>query len=237
MSPSFWYDSLLERARDRGLLTEDVRRLFQSFDTSDFELVLRLVWQASNVNQSLQIRDERTREAYLDVREALIEAVRDVHPEYEDVSAHLPSMCGFLRQFGTVLCLNYDLLVYWTMMHGLSMQDGHLFKDCFVNGRFDDDWGRFRRTYRERANTLVFYPHGSLALCRDDVENKFKIHNAGDGLLDAILQEWRSEMVVPLFVSEGTSQQKISSIVDRVPRGHGLARRNPNHLRLGNRRA
>ncbi|WP_025653068.1 MULTISPECIES: DUF4917 family protein [Psychrobacter] len=33
-----------------------------------------------------------------------------------------------------------------------------------------------------------------------------------DGLLEAILRAWQSEQVVPLFVSEGTSKQKINSI-------------------------
>lgn len=72
--------------------------------------------------------------------------------------------------------------------------------------------GRDFEPYRERTNTLVFYPHGSLALCRTAVEQEFKIHNAGEGLLEAILAEWRSERVVPLFVSEGTMLQKVSSI-------------------------
>ena len=84
---------------------------------------------------------------------------------------------------------------------------------CFVgNGAFDDAWQRFRKPCRERTNTLVFYPHGSLALCRNAVEQETKIHNAGAKLLDTILQAWSSEKVVPLFVSEGTMQQKVSSI-------------------------
>ncbi|WP_434006803.1 DUF4917 family protein [Klebsiella pneumoniae] len=44
------------------------------------------------------------------------------------------------------------------------------------------------------------------------MEQEFKIHNAGEGLLEAILEEWRSRQAVPLFVSEGTMQQKVSSI-------------------------
>lgn len=213
VSPSFGYGSLLDHAQGRGLLTDDVNRLFQFFGTSDFELILRLVWQASNVNRSLRIQDDRTHQAYLNVRECLIQAVRDVHPEYEPVSYQLPSMYQFLRNFDTVLSLNYDLLVYWTMTYGLNVQDGHLFKDCFLgNGSFDDTWWRFRETFRERTNTLVFYPHGSLALCRNAVEQELKIHNAGAGLLEEILNVWRSEQYVPLFVSEGTMQQKVSSI-------------------------
>ena len=54
-------------------------------------------------------------------------------------------MYQFLRGFDTVISLNYDLLVYWTMTYGLDIQDGHLFKDCFLgNGMFDDAWQRFR---------------------------------------------------------------------------------------------
>lgn len=213
VSPSFGYGSLLDHAQRAGLLGVDVQQLFGSFGTSDFELILRLVWQASNVNRSLQIPDNRTHQAYLNVRECLIQAVRDVHPAYDLVSGHLPSMYQFLKGFDTVISLNYDLLVYWTMTYGLDIQDGHLFKDCFLgSGMFDDAWQRFRAPYRERTNTLVFYPHGSLALCRTVVEQEFKIHNAGEGLLEAILAEWRSERVVPLFVSEGTMLQKVSSI-------------------------
>ncbi|HGM5376368.1 TPA: DUF4917 family protein [Serratia marcescens] len=207
------YGSLLAYAFRAGLLTDDVNRLFQFFRTSDFELILRLVWQASNVNRSLQIPDNRTYQAYLRVRECLIQAVRDVHPEYEQVSDQLPNMYQFLKRFDTVLSLNYDLLVYWTMTYGLDIRDDHLFKDCFLRNRmFDDAWGRFRDPLFERTNTLVFYPHGNLALCRNVVEQEFKIHSAGEGLLGTILEQWRSEQVVPLFVSEGTMQQKVSSI-------------------------
>ena len=70
--------------------THDMNRLFQFFRTSDFEMILRLVWQASNVNRSLQIPDNRTHQAYLNVRNCLIQAVRDIHPEYEQVSDKLP---------------------------------------------------------------------------------------------------------------------------------------------------
>ncbi len=214
VSHRFAYGSLLDCATRGGILPNELNQLFEFFRTSDFELVLRLVWQASNVNRSLGIPDERTYAAYQNVRECLIEAVRVVHPEYEQVREHLPAMYNFLRNFDTVLSLNYDLLVYWTMTYGLTIQDGHAFKDCFTaNQSFDDDWRKYRNRIREQTNTLVFYPHGSLALCRNAAEQEYKIHNAqGGGLLGAILREWRGGLVVPLFVSEGTTQQKISSI-------------------------
>ncbi|MBN9142458.1 MULTISPECIES: DUF4917 family protein [unclassified Novosphingobium] len=212
VSQSFSYGSLLENSHQRGLLSTDVLAIFNFFETYDFELVLRLVWQAANVNKALLIRDERTYQAYLNVRDSLIRAVREVHPEYAYVADKLPNIYRFLKEFDTVISLNYDLLVYWTITYGLSIQDGHQFKDCFTFGRFGEDWWRFREAYTEQTNTLVFYPHGNLALCRNAVEQESKIHKIGEKFLETILQEWEGGQCVPLFVSEGTAQQKIASI-------------------------
>lgn len=212
VSQSFSYSSLFDHARQKGLIATDVQALFCFFKTCDFELILRLVWQASNVNKALLIPDERTHQAYLNIKDALIKAVRDVHPEYDLVSAQLPKMYQFLKGFNTVLSLNYDLLVYWTMTYGFDVQDNHQFKDCFLGGTLDDDWRKFRRLFKGQTNTLVFYPHGSLALCRDVVEREFKIHSTEKNLLETILQAWNSEQCVPLFVCEGTAKQKMSSI-------------------------
>lgn len=208
----FRYEALLQEARQRGLLTAQVEDLFRSFNTSDFELALRLVWHATKVNSALQIPDDLTRQVYQDVRRALIDTVRAVHPVHADVAERLPSMYRFLKQFSTVLSLNYDLLVYWTMTYGFDLPDQHQFKDCFLNGNFDDDWKRFRRRIREQTNTLVFYPHGNLALRRDVLDREGKIHDQGDGLLGAILNAWSTGNYIPLFVSEGTSAQKLSAI-------------------------
>jgi hypothetical protein len=212
ISPRFSYTSLVDHARDNGLLAEDVRQLFGFFNTADFELVLRLVWQAANVNRSLGIHDNRTYQAYVRVRECLIQCVRNVHPEHQEVAESLTNIYEFLKRFRTVLSLNYDLIIYWTMMYGRTVEDQHSFKDCFFYGQFDANWQRYRQLYGvERSTTLVFYPHGSLILCRDKIETEYKISGHGN-LLESILREWQGEQIVPLFVSEGTHQQKIASI-------------------------
>ncbi|QTO23247.1 DUF4917 family protein [Burkholderia seminalis] len=214
VSPSFSYGSLLGHAMANGLMTPDVQRLFEFFGTSDFELILRNVWQASNVNQALRIPDDRTRGAYHHVRDCLIQTVRNVHPEHDAVREQLPRLYEFLRSFDTVISLNYDLVLYWALTFGLDLEDAHAFKDCFVRGgRFDDNWQRFREPIgRERSTSLVFYPHGSLVLCRNRIEEEVKIHNQEASLLQAILNRWISGEVVPLFVSEGTCEQKVASI-------------------------
>lgn len=214
VSPSFSYGSLLGKASSSKLMASDVEQLFTFFKTTDFELILRIVWQASNVNRSLSIEDSRTRKAYLGVRECLIQSVQAIHPEFDQVREHLPAIYQFLKHFDTVASLNYDLIVYWALMHGYEQDDEHAIKDCFgAGGLFQDDWRRLRTPIRgQRSTTLVFYPHGNLSLCRDSVEQEFKIHSNDAGLLQSILTHWRSEEVVPLFVSEGISEQKVAAI-------------------------
>jgi hypothetical protein len=137
-----------------------------------------------------------------------------VHPEHDEVDEQLPYIYEFLKRFNKVISLNYDLIVYWTMTYGLDINDHHRFKDCFLaRGRFEQDWQRLRGMLgNEQSNTLVFYPHGSLILCRNRIEQESKIHIQNAGLLESILKRWQSEEVVPLFVSEGTHEQKVNSI-------------------------
>lgn len=212
ISPNFGYNLLLEHVRQNALFDEDVQMLFDRFNTKDFELILRLVWQAARVNKVLAIKDDRTRQAYLNVRNCLIQAVRDIHPKHEEVLIHLPHMQSFLKEFNTVFSLNYDLLVYWAMMYGFDTPRQHIFKDCFNKGLFSENWRTYRERRGEQSNTLVFYPHGNLALCRDITDEEYKIRGSGNTLLEEILDSWRTENCVPLFVSEGTYQQKVRSI-------------------------
>lgn len=210
---SFSYSSLRQYSIDNGLLTQHVVKLFNHFETDDFELILRLVWQANKVNLALEITDNATRSAYEHVRECLIQAVRSIHPDYHSVEEQFADIATFLSSFKTVLSLNYDLSLYWVTMYANRDNNGHSFKDCFVHGEFDEDLQRFRESIsrRDRRNTLVFYPHGSLILARNVVE-EVKLEAGSGDLLRVILQQWESGNYIPLFVSEGTSNQKVKAI-------------------------
>lgn len=209
----FGYGSLRKHSIEKGLLTGDVQTIFNYLHTADFELILRIVWHATNVNKSLGVEDEKTEKAYQHVRDCLISSVRSIHPEYDEVSGQLPLVYKFLKGFNRVFSLNYDLLVYWAMMYGWSIPDHHAFKDCFVKAKFIDGWNKFEEPIRdEHKCTLVFYPHGNIILARDKIENERKLSAHGDNLLDQVLDRWEAGSYVPLFVSEGTFEQKEKSI-------------------------
>lgn len=211
---SFTYSSLREHAIEYGLLTENVQKLFNYFDTDDFELVLRLVWQANAVNTALKITDSQTKLAYEHVRDCLIRAVQSIHPEYSEVKQQFFQIAKFLSPFNIVLSLNYDLTLYWVIMHANRCFNGHLFKDCITGGEFNSDWQRFiKPIYQYKKTTLIFYPHGSLVLARNVIEKELKLDaSPGKDLLSSILDYWLSGNYIPLFVSEGTSAQKKSAI-------------------------
>jgi hypothetical protein len=212
-SSKFAYDSLKKKAEILNLLADDVQSVFEFLETNDFELVLRVLWHANKVNQAFNIFDDRTNEAYKNVRNALIEVVQKTRVSYSAVRDQLATAAKFMSHFSTVISLNYDVLVYWALLVG-NEPASHRFKDCFVEGAFRQEWKIFYEPYgANQEATLVFYPHGNLALAADLTGSEIKVQagDAGD-LLETIFEKWRSGEKTPVFVSEGTSEQKRAAI-------------------------
>jgi len=221
----FSYGSLFETATKLGHIDANVEDVFHRFDTSDFELVLRRLWQATLVNEAMGVHGEAVLQAYQDVRSALINTVQNTHVDYDKARQYFPEICNFMKSFKTVVSLNYDLIVYWALLYGNSEYGGRYFKDGFWSGIFRDDWDTLRKPYgAAKSSTLIFYPHGNLALARDEFDSECKIGTPeGDKLLDTILSHWERGRGVPIFVCEGTADHKkvaikSSSYLERVNR-------------------
>lgn len=210
----FAYSSLLEEATNSGAITARVNKVFEHFKTSDFEFVMEMLWHASHINAALGVDDDETDKAYSEIRDALIKAVRQVHPEYAEVSFFLSRIGDFLRGFDTVISLNYDLITYWAMLNSNELIGGSWFKDCLVDGVLDSRWHRLREPYGVVSGaTLVFYPHGHLALASGLQGHEEKIRAEElNNLLDCVVEAWQSGRYSPVFVSEGSTSQKINAI-------------------------
>ncbi|MEJ2794960.1 DUF4917 family protein [Iodobacter sp. LRB] len=210
----FNYPSLFTAARNAGHLTEQVLDIFARFSNStDFEYVLRKLWQARLVNEALDVEAGAVEKAYKQVRLALIETVRATHVTRGEVLEQLTPIYQFMKRFKTVLSLNYDLIVYWAAMKCNNGLDNHQFKDCMIGGVLDDNWGRLRKSMKANQTvTLFFYPHGNLVLVRTPAQLERKVHANGGSLLEEIFSEWQRDDVIPIFVSEGTSPQKRDAI-------------------------
>jgi hypothetical protein len=212
VSEEFSYDSLFEEARARDFLTEAVQEVFNSFGVNDFELILRRLWQAKLVNEALDLHCGELEDAYVNVREALIQTVRSIHVSYEEAEPHLINIYRFSKKFKTILSLNYDLILYWAAQLG-NRTLGNWFKDCFWYGTFKNDWDGLKGPYKAAGSTLYFYPHGNLVLKRVGFSGEEKIQSTdNENLLEAILTAWVESDLSPAFICEGTKQSKLESI-------------------------
>lgn len=207
----FAYPTLHSVADAKGLLATTAP-IFAKLGTTDFEHVLLACWYAEHVNVALGTPSADISAAYAEVRTALIQAVHSVHPIHADVAADLQRAGTFASSFPTVVSLNYDLTLYWAMLL-FNAVNGSWFKDAFHHGEFQTDWGYLRKPLPPATGaTLVFYPHGSLSVARDYIGDETKIAVAAGDLLGTITHRWSSGHYVPVFVSEGTSKEKVASI-------------------------
>ena len=208
------YKSLYDQVCDSKKLNTEILSMFKYFDTSNFEFIMRLLLQTSQVNEAIHIEDNKSKEYYYLLRDTLINTIRNIHPSYPDIKNHLIKIGGFLSNFKTILSLNYDLVVYWAMLAENERLKSQWFKDCFIDGEFEKN---FNYLYSPKlpatGSTLVFYPHGNLFLASDLYGNEVKLSRTlDDYLLETVLSKWEEKDYIPLFVSEGTSTEKFHAI-------------------------
>ncbi|KAA8734896.1 DUF4917 family protein [Acinetobacter qingfengensis] len=218
VSEDFNYKNLKKEAEDRGLLSQDVLKLFKTFDTTDFELILRTLFYANLVNVDLGIKDNQSTRAYKSISNALITLVRDVHSNYAKVN--FKNIGKFIENFSFIFPLNYDLIIYWTILYLNENNKNNVYKDCFgYGGKFNKSLFSERYPENNKTSRIVAYPHGMLALNKNKTGQELKVarkkpdgDNLSCELLEEILSNWESQEYSPIFVSEGTSGKKIETI-------------------------
>ena len=189
-----------------------LRNIFAALDTTDFEYVMRRLDETKDIvsiyspgNSASHILEplEREKES---LRNTLVETIVNNHPDSPDkIEDEQYRRCrAFLKGFldngaGSVFTLNYDLLLYWTLMRPPG---GPMGSDGFSKRN-----GRLLWT-GPRDEQTVHYLHGALHLFETgDEVAKLTSVNMGRKILDQVTSSIRSNRF-PLFVTEGKSQQK-----------------------------
>lgn len=211
----FLYSRLFERADFRNLSTS-VGRAFEALGTQDFERVIKALKDCSAL-VSVYSSDSALSEALLmdanGLREVLVRTIAASHPAWPgDISDAEYSSCRrFLSNFSTVYTLNYDLLLYWAFMHdkdetSLKSDDG------FRNHDYEDETGYVVWEAETSRQQNIWYLHGALHLFDSGVEvQKYTWVKTGQRLIDQIRSALEKDFY-PLFVSEGTSAEKLERI-------------------------
>ncbi|WP_166358499.1 DUF4917 family protein [Pseudomonas akapageensis] len=201
---NFAYYSLFELAqkvRNKPLGQTDLA-LFKAMGTENFEQVLSALNTTVKVNAALAISSSSPLNRYYAIKEALIHAVRSVHIPWKLVQpSTLQALNVELRNYRTIFSTNYDLLNYWAILHN---PEG--FEDLF---RADSD---FDISDTHTRGTRILYLHGGLHLIKNLDGSTRKRNAAGSGLLDGFAINTPGD--VPLFVSEGNTQDKLGAIRD-----------------------
>lgn len=222
----FTYGSLFEQADFSS--APRLPAVFDAVGTTDFEHVIKMLEDASRV---VPVYSKEAAEAAAQMagdaealKDILIQTVANNHPNIPNEIADeqfwacrrfLAHFLGDGNKDGKVYTLNYDLLLYWTLMH-----DDMGFDDP-INLAANDGFGRDEDTEPEYVNWMgesgahgqrVHYLHGALHLFDAGAElQKYTWVNTGNPLLEQA-RAAMGQRKFPLFVAEGKSNQKLAKI-------------------------
>ena len=219
----FTYDLLFDRAKPR--MSEELLRVFEQLGTSDFEEVIRALRRASQIlpiyldATDIAARMNADGEA---LKGALVRAIAGQHPARPNLidDRRYAACRAFLAKFigtagGKVYTLNYDLLLYWALMQEPEFDDGlGLEHDDGFRKDLDDFDADYVMWHGEsHANSQnVYYLHGAMHLYDAGLQlQKYTWVNTGKALVDQA-DEALAHDLFPLFVAEGSSDQKLAKI-------------------------
>ena len=222
----FTYESLFKQANFSP--TSKLPNVFKAVGTTDFEHVIKLLEDVSCIvpvysSTAAAAAKQMATDAEA-LKDILIQTVANNHPNTpNEIAAEQYWACRrFLSHFlgdenkdGKVYTLNYDLLLYWTLMHDDIRVDNP------INLVANDGFGRDKDTEPEYVNWMgesgahgqrVHYLHGALHLFDAGAElQKYTWVNTGKPLLEQA-RETMGANKFPLFVAEGKSNQKLAKI-------------------------
>jgi Domain of unknown function (DUF4917) len=220
----FTYGSLFERAKPD--MSAELLAVFERLNTTDFEDVIRALRRAAEIVPIYGNLPKTAARMNVDaeaLKAALVKAVAGQHPARPNLIAdrRYAACRRFLAKFigavagGKVYTLNYDLLLYWALMHEPEFPDG-LGLDHDDGFRKDpEDWEADYVIWHgeSHANSQnVHYLHGAMHLYDAGAQlQKYTWINTGKALVDQANEALAADLF-PLFVAEATSGHKLAKI-------------------------
>lgn len=227
----FSYKSLLETAD----LTKypQIEKAFDVLKTTNFEFVIQAL-RFSSALLPLYVEDKNAKKVMREhievLKELLVKTIADSHPNLpSEIDEKQYSSCRkFLKHFigankknenkvGQVYTLNYDLLLYWTLLHE-ERKENEKERELICDDGFrtpEEDLESEYVTWEGESNYKqnIHYIHGALHLF-DNGPNLEKCcweRSGGIPLVKQIRNALENEKY-PLFVSEGDSRSKLTRI-------------------------
>jgi hypothetical protein len=222
----FAYGSLFQEAKKT--MSKELAAIFVAMGTQDFEEVIRALQHAAAIVGVYRPKFVSTKRMLLadaeKLKTDLIQAVAGRHPARpNEISDQRYTACRqFLRHFvgegagGKIYTMNYDLLLYWALMHeeedvlariALSHDDGFR-KD---HDDFDAPYVEWQGEGAAHGQN-IHYLHGALHLFDAGYHlQKYTWVNTGKALVDQANEALKKDLF-PVFVAEGSSNSKLTKI-------------------------
>ncbi|MEK2646087.1 DUF4917 family protein [Bdellovibrio sp. BCCA] len=215
----FSYDSLFKSA-DFSRLSVEAKQIFQLLDTTDFEIVMKSLNVSATIMPIYGCAADISNRAQSDsgfLRSILVNTIAKHHPPLpSSISEEEYANCiKFLSNFDKIYSLNYDLLLYWTLMKqrelgGSEKDDG--FRDpSEIENEISTEDG-YVAWANDTHGQNIHYIHGALHIFyQKALLQKFCWSRTGTRLLEQIDTALKSGKF-PLIVAEGTANQKLERI-------------------------
>lgn len=212
----FRYDTLFDRADFSKM--KRALEAFNALETTNFEFVIRALRNFSALAAVYSPGDASAKKkATADadaLREVLVKAVADSHPDrpHNLTISEYVKCREFVRPYRSINTLNYDLLLYWALMQDDLGGDPIPCDDGFRKPADDPDADYVSWDPDNSNSQTVRYLHGALHLYDTGSEmKKFTWVNSQIPLIEQIREALNREYF-PVFVSEGTSEEKVERI-------------------------
>lgn len=216
-SNEFSYTSLFQNFLEE--IEPNERELFESFDTTNFELIQRDFKNAIEVNAKFDIDSHDIIESYDTLKDGLITTIAQTHPSFDDVDNEEIERTSriILKNFKDIYTTNYDALLYHIILKIKDWSD----EDDRIKGYSDYFWGNndydnFNYNsftgFQDYDYNLIYYLHGALFIFKKHHYTLKRLRRGDDRELIDLISNAITEDNIPLFVSEGTYYDKMNAI-------------------------
>jgi hypothetical protein len=222
----FAYGSLFEEAKKT--MSKELAAIFAAMSTQDFEEVIRALQHAAVIvgvyRPKFKLTQKLLQTDAEKLKTDLIQAVAGRHPSRpNDIADKRYSACRtFLSNFvgegasGKIYTMNYDLLLYWALMH--EEEDPAELIALHHDDGFRKDQEDYDAPYVEwqgegaAHGQNIHYLHGALHLFDAGYQlQKYTWVNTGKALVDQANEALKKNFF-PVFVAEGDSKSKLTKI-------------------------
>jgi hypothetical protein len=227
------YDRALELKPEKRQILESLSEGLQTKNFEDFMLSIESLIRFVNLSYRQKLSEIERLKALLNEINEIFRYVINYTVDRDKIVDKISIIGNFLLKFDYVFTLNYDPIIYWSLMNTrkipLKKEDGKIqvyqFADYFKDGGTFDPLSEVMNLAKiKRDKTIVHYLHGSQFLitkkatednCQIDKVFKISSKNGNDytNLLKEVQQSLQKDKnATQIIISEGNYGKKLERI-------------------------